>query len=103
MERGEAAVRDEPTEISLAEYRRLTAKQPRKRAKQQRRADIPRAPRDEPTGLTDLLKAGWSPSSPDCVRYRLSNRDIGDTGLQPTLKDACDVAKALTRQEGRAE
>lgn len=95
-------MRDEPTEITLSEYRRLTAKQPRQRAKQQRRADIPRAPRDEPTGLTALLVAGWSPSTPDSVRYRLSNRDIGDTGLQPTLKAACDRAKALARQEGRA-
>lgn len=88
-------MRDEPIEITLAEYRRLTARQPRKAAKQ--RADIPRAPRDEPTGLTALLVAGWSPSSPDCVRYRLYNRDIGDTGLQPTLKAACDRAKELSK------
>ena len=90
-------MRDEPIEITLAEYRRLTAKQPRKRAKQQRRPDIPSAPRDEATGLTALLVAGWSPSSPDCVQYRLYNRDIGDTGLQPTLKAACDRAKELSR------
>lgn len=91
-------MRDEPIEITLAEYRRLTARQPRKAAKQ--RADIPSAPRDEATGLTALMREGWSPQSPDCVRYRLY-RPGQDTGLCATLKDACDAAKALARQDGR--
>ena len=93
-------MRDEPTEITLAEYRRLTARQPRKAAKQ-RRPDIPCAPRDEATGLTALLVAGWSVQSPDCVQYRLY-RPGQDTGLCDTLKAACDAAKALARQDGRA-
>lgn len=87
-------MRDEPTDITLAEYRRLAAKQPRKRVKH---ADIPSAPRDEATGLTALLKAGWSVQSPDCVRYRLY-RPGQDTGLCDTLKAACDKAKELSHE-----
>lgn len=66
-------------------------------------AAIPRAESDEPTGLAALLVAGWSVQSPDCVRYRLYNQDIGDTGLCDTLKAACDAAKALARLDGRAQ
>ena len=52
-------MRTEPEEISLAEFRRLTAKQPR-RAKRPPRADIPRAETQERDGLTTLLVKGWS-------------------------------------------
>ena len=94
-------MKPEPEEIDLATYRRLTAAHPR-RAKKAPRPDIPRAPRDEPTGLTALLRAGWSPQTFDCVAYRLSNPAIGDTGMQPTLKAACDEAKRLTKERNHA-
>ena len=90
-------MKEEPTEITLAEYKRLAAVVPRKRAKKAPRADIPRAPRDEPTGLTALLVRGWSVQSPDAVRYRLYRGDL-DTGLCETLKQACDEAKRLERR-----
>ena len=90
-------------EITLADYKRLTAAHPR-RAKKAPRADIPRAPRDEPTGLTALLVAGWSTQTPDCVRYRLYQGWGArlDTGMQPTLKAACDRAKELTKEHNDA-
>lgn len=96
-------MRKEPDEITLADYRRLTAKQPR-RAKKAPRVDIPRAPRDEPTGLTPLLVAGWSVQSPDCVRYRLYQCWGArlDTGLCATLKVACDRAKGLAKERQAA-
>ena len=52
-------MKTEPEEISLADYRRLTAAQPR-RAKCPPRADIPRAESGPRDGLTTLLRAGWS-------------------------------------------
>lgn len=93
--RGEE-VTNEPQEISLAEYRRFAAKLPRK-AKRAPRLDIPRAASDERVGLVPLMKRGWSVQSPDCVKYRLYRINGPDTGLQPTLKDACDKAKELEK------
>lgn len=92
-------MKPEPEEIDIATYRRLTAAQPRKRAKKKKRADIPRAPRDEPTGLTNLLREGWCVQTPDCVQYRLYNRAVGDTGLCNSLREACDEAKRLTKEQ----
>lgn len=62
-----------------------------------KKARVPRADTDERVGLTALLEAGWCPSSPDSVRYRLYNRDIGDTGLCESLRAACDKAKELSK------
>jgi len=91
-------MRDEPETIDLATYRRLTQAVPRKRAKREPKAGIPRTGRDEPAGLTDLMKRGWSPQTYDCVAYRLYQHGGLDTGMQPTLKAACRRAKELERE-----
>jgi hypothetical protein len=89
-----------PTEeISLEDYRRLSRAQLRQRAKRAPKAGIPRAPRQEATGLHVLIAKGWSNQSPDSVQYRLYK--IGepgmDTGLCASEKAACDRAKELSR------
>lgn len=85
-----------PTEeITIEQYRNLA--QPRARAKRAR-PDIPRAPRDEPVGLTALLIAGWSPRSPDSIKYRLTKGAL-DTGLCEDLRTACNRAKELERAQ----
>jgi len=89
----------ETTEISIEDYKRLTRAQPRQRAKRAPKAGIPRAPRQEATGLHVLIAKGWSNQSPDSVQYRLYK--IGepgmDTGLCATERDACNRAKELSK------
>ena len=53
-------MKDEPEYIDLATYKRLSAKQPRKRVKRARRIDVPAAGPDPRDGLTTLLRQGWS-------------------------------------------
>lgn len=66
----------------------------------ERAARIPKADADERVGLDALLRAGWSTESPDCVRYRLTKRGVGDTQMCETLKAACDRAKAMEQEAG---
>lgn len=87
-------MKNEPQEITLAEYKKLAGG---KRAKK-RAALLPRAESDERVGLQPLMLRGWSLESPDCVQYRLYNAAL-DTGMQPTLKAACDAAKRLEAQK----
>lgn len=60
---------------------------------------IPRAGRAAATGLSTLIKAGWSVQSPDSVRHRLYkiNQPAMDTGLCVDELTACNKAKALER------
>lgn len=92
----------ETTEISLDDYRRLSRAQPRQRAKRAPKAGIPRAGRQERTGLTVLIRAGWSVQSPDSVQYRLYK--IGepgmDTGLCWSETAACEAARLLVTWAG---
>lgn len=82
-------------EITLADYKRLTAMHP----KRPKRGGIPRAEQQERTGLSTLLRAGWSVQSPDGEKYRLYK--IGepamDTGLQDSERVACNRAKELSK------
>jgi len=79
-------------QLTAKEARRLglIADQPCKRA-------IPRAGRAERTGLTTLIRAGWSVQSPDSIRYRLYkiNQPTYDTGLCVDELAACNAAKGL--------
>ena len=58
---------------------------------------IPRAGRAERTGLSTLIRLGWSVQSPDSVRHRLYviGRPDLDTGLCADELTACLAAKAL--------
>lgn len=91
-------MRPDVEEIDLATYRRLTASQPRKRAKRQPRADIPRAPADARVGLGPLLKRGWSLAGNDHYQrlYKIGEPAM-DTGECADLGAACDKAKELER------
>ncbi len=62
-------------------------------------AGIPRAGVSERTGLSTLIKLGWSVQSPDSVQYRLfvlGKPDL-DTGLRQDELSACLVAKLLQK------
>ena len=93
-------MRDDIEEISLADYRRLTAKLPRKRAKRPPRLDIPRAtdvPRD---GLTGLIARGWSTRTRNGGAEHQLYQGWGlrlETGWHASQSDACAEAKALER------
>lgn len=60
-------------------------------------AGVPRAGRAERTGLSTLIRLGWSVQSPDSVQHRLYviGRPDLDTGLCADELTACLVAKAL--------
>ncbi len=79
-------------EVDAATMRRALGAEPRKRAKRARAT----TPREERTGLSTLLRAGWSVQSPDAVRYRLYRGPL-DTGLCESERAACDKAKELSR------
>lgn len=68
-------------------------------------ASIPRAGVSERTGLSSLIKLGWSVQSPDSVRYLLYK--LGEpemnTGLRESEKAACDCAKELIRAKAHQE
>lgn len=70
---------------------------PRKR--KSRGVGIPRAGRAETTGLSTMIKLGWSVQSPDSIRYRLFvlGRPDLDTGLLSSELAACRAAKALEK------
>lgn len=87
------------TEVDAGTMRRALGAQPRQRAKRAPKAGIPRAGRQERTGLTTLLRAGWSVQSPDSVQYRLYliGQPAMDTGVCASELDACNRAKELSR------
>ena len=60
---------------------------------------IPRAGQAERTGLSTMIKLGWSVQSPDSVRYRLYviNDPSRDTGLCADELSACNAAKQLEK------
>lgn len=63
----------------------------------QARPDLPAAAAATRTGLSSLLKRGWSLTSPDSMRVRLYvvGRPDLDTGYCATERAACDAANAL--------
>jgi hypothetical protein len=97
-------MRNEPREISLAEYRKLTegGRKPRGRTT---RPDIPSAPKGVRTGLTTLLAptraSGHEAWSYAVVgdRYRLYviGEPTMDTGWQASEVAAVNAAKELSR------
>ena len=60
---------------------------------------IPRAGQGERTGLSTLIRAGWSVQSPDSIQYRLYiiNDPSCDTGLCADELSACNAAKQLEK------
>ena len=88
-------MRTKPDEITLADYRRLTAKHPRK-AKKAPRVDIPRADDQPRDGLTALLRRGWSTREDERGAQLYQNwGKFLSTGWHRSLSDACRAAKAL--------
>jgi len=83
------------TEVDLETFKRVLARQPRRKARDAR-PGLPRAGPSERTGLTTLITRGWSLQSPDSVRVRLYQLHTGlDTGLCADEKEACEKAKEM--------
>lgn len=87
-------MKNEPEEIDIATYRRLSAKLPRKRAK---RANIPRAEPFERDGLSGLLLRGWSTEC-NGRGFRLYKWGGVSTGWRETQAEACAEAKRMERE-----
>lgn len=85
-------------EISIEDYRKRYGKKP-PQVKSEAAEKVPRAPRQEATGLWPLIERGWSIQSPDAIQYRLYViGKVGfDTGVQPSELAACLKAKELER------
>lgn len=96
-------MKHEPEEITLAEYKRLSAKLPKKRAKKKPKANIPRAtdvPRD---GLMGLLVRGWSTRTRNGGAEHQLYRGAQETAWHTDQSAACQEAKLLERSSRRAE
>lgn len=87
---------NEPEEIDLATYKRLSAKLPRKKGKKPR-ADIPRAASDPRDGLTTLLRAGWSTRTRDGGKEHQLYRGALSTQWHADQSDACAEAKEIEK------